>query len=62
MKAPFRSSRVARWLILMGMCGLLPAFFLQCDKAALNLQRGFFWGLGQDLSGLAINQIPGVGG
>ncbi len=61
MRASFRSSRVVRWLILASMCGFLPAFILQCDKAALNLQRGFFYGLGQDLSGLALDQF-GSGG
>lgn len=33
-------------LSLVLLCGVLPAFFLQCDKAALNFQRGFWQGLG----------------
>lgn len=36
------------WLALA--IGLLPAWMLQCDKAALNFQRGFWWGLGTNAS------------
>ncbi len=43
-------------LLLVAVCGLLPAWLLQCDKAALNLQRGFWWGLGNNLSELVVNQ------
>ena len=35
-------------LLLSG--AFLPAFFLQCDKASLNFQRGFWSGLGDSVS------------
>jgi len=42
-------------LLLMG--GFLPAFFLQCDKAALNFQRGFWQGLGDCVSDLLTDPL-----
>jgi|GEM_PF-2236091 len=53
-----RRSRVVRWLVILGMSGILPAFFMRCDKAALNFQRGLFIGLGADVGNLLINQFP----
>lgn len=41
-------TRVRRFL-LIGVAGILPAFVMRCDKAALNLQEGFFEGLGAAL-------------
>jgi len=39
--------RYAYKLLALFLAGsLLPAFFLECDKAALNVQRGFWMGLG----------------
>jgi hypothetical protein len=38
-------------------CGLLPAFFLSCNKAALNLERGFWQGLGYNVSVLVANAL-----
>jgi hypothetical protein len=35
----------------------LPAFFLKCDKAALNFQRGFWQGLGDSLSDLLTDPL-----
>ena len=32
------------------VCALAPAWFLSCNKAALNLQRGFWQGLGFQIS------------
>jgi hypothetical protein len=40
--------RTLTWLALA--VGLLPAYVLQCDKAALNFQRGFWYGLGLNAS------------
>ena len=45
-----RHHRFARWLMLVCSAALLPAFILRCDKAALNLQRGFFDGLGFNIA------------
>jgi hypothetical protein len=41
-----------RIVCLFLVCGMLPAFFLKCDKASLNLQRGFWQGLGYNVSAL----------
>ncbi len=59
MKASYRFSRAMRWMILVGMSGFLPAFLLRCDKALLNLQRGFFQGLGDSLSDLLVDPLAG---
>ena len=59
MKGSYRFSRSFRWMLLVGMSGFLPAFFLKCDKAALNLQRGFFQGLGDSFSDLLIDPLAG---
>lgn len=47
-----------KFVCLALLCGMLPAWFLACNKAALNLQRGFWQGLGFNISELitGINQ------
>ncbi len=47
---PTRLARAARWMMVVAAAGILPAFVLQCDSAALNIQRGFFQELGALLS------------
>ncbi len=42
--------------MVVGAAGLLPAFILNCDKAALQLQRGFLQGLGEDLGDMVLAQ------
>ena len=51
-----RQARVMRWLMIVGMSGILPTFILRCDKAALNFQRGLAEGLGLALSDLVVDQ------
>ncbi|MFQ5493966.1 MAG: hypothetical protein ACE5EX_01160 [Phycisphaerae bacterium] len=51
-----RSSRFTRWLLVVGLAGLMPAVVMRCDKAALNFQRGLFLGLGAGAAGLLLNQ------
>lgn len=53
-------SRVIRWIMLAFSAGLMPAFVMRCDKAALNLQRGFFWGLGEDVGDFVLSQFGGI--
>ena len=55
-----RSLRFRRWLVLVAASSILPAFVMRCDKAALNFQRGLFLGLGQDVSGLIVEQATGL--
>lgn len=55
-----KSLRFRRWLVLVGVFGVLPAFFLRCDKAALNFQRGLFQGLGEDVGSLILEQATGL--
>jgi hypothetical protein len=45
-----RHQRITRWLMVVCSAAVLPAFFLKCDKAALNAQRGFFHGLGEAIA------------
>ncbi len=47
--------RSFRWLALVGTV-VLPAFVMRCDKAALNVQRGFYEGLGLSLSQMLVEQ------
>lgn len=54
-------SRVVYRLVQLAACGLLPAFVMRCDKAALNFQRGFFEGLGLWLSRFAVDAAGVVG-
>ncbi len=56
-----RRGRVVRWLVIVGMSGILPGFIMRCDKAALNFQRAFFEGLGEETSELLLNQFPAGG-
>ncbi len=53
-----RRSRVVRWLMILGMSGIMPAFVMRCDKAAMNFQRGLFEGLGMSVGGLVVDQFP----
>ncbi len=49
--------------MIVAASGVLPAFILQCDKAALNFQRGLMQGLGEDVGTLIVDAIaPVVGG
>ena len=50
-----RTNRIFRWMVILGMSGVLPAFVLRCDKAALQLQRGFFYGLGDAAAELVLD-------
>ncbi|UCF32746.1 MAG: hypothetical protein JSV78_10475 [Phycisphaerales bacterium] len=52
-----RTSRVFRWLLVVGAFGVLPTAIMRCDKAALNFQRGFYEGLGENLSDLVSSQV-----
>jgi len=42
-----------RWAGILAV-GVLPAFVMRCDKAALNFQRGLYEGLGDSLSELLV--------
>ena len=44
-------------MALVLAAAVAPAFFLQCDKAALNLQRGFWQGLGDSISDLLTDPL-----
>ena len=46
--------RILRRSLMMVAAGILPAFIMRCDKAALNFQRGFFEGLGFNVSALLV--------
>ena len=52
--------RIARWLMIVVASGVLPAFILQCDKAALNFQRGLMQGLGEEAADLIMQQAGGL--
>ena len=56
-----RRGRIMRWLVIVGMSGILPGFVMRCDKAALNFQRGLFQGLGEETSELLLDQFPADG-
>lgn len=53
-----RHTRLFRWLLVVGSAGVLPAFILNCDKAALLFQRGLLLGLGESVSDLLIPLTP----
>ena len=53
-----RRGRIMRWLVIVGMSGILPAFIMRCDKASLNFQRGLFQGLGEEVGDLLVTQFP----
>lgn len=44
-----------KWLCLVCMCGLMPAFFLKCNRASLNFQRGLWYGLGFSISAALVD-------
>lgn len=44
-------------LVLAMACGLLPAWLLRCDRASLNLQRGFWLGLGENISAALVQGV-----
>lgn len=50
-------NRLFRWLMLVGTAGMLPAFLLNCDSAALNFQRGLMQGLGDGIGDFLLNQF-----
>ena len=52
-----RRGRIMRWLVIVGMSGILPGFIMRCDKAALNFQRGLFEGLGEEVGDLLVTQF-----
>lgn len=52
-----RRNRLCRWLMLVSTAGMLPAFLLNCDSAALNFQRGLWQGLGEDAGDILLTQI-----
>ena len=53
-----RGASWLRWLMIVGVAGFVPAFILRCDKAALNFERGFLQGLGEDVADLVLEQVP----
>ena len=56
-----RCQRMFRWLMVVAVAGVLPAFVLRCDKAALNFQRGLMQGLGEDVGDLIVQQAGVTG-
>lgn len=49
---------MCRWrskFAALALAGSVLTAFLQCDKALLNLQRGFFQGLGFTISSQLVN-------
>jgi len=42
-------------LVLALACGLLPAWLLRGDRASLNHQRGFWQGLGENISAALVD-------
>ena len=55
-----RTSRLMKWLTVVVAAGMLPAFIMRCDKAALNLQQGLFEGLGMQLGTMAADQFSAL--
>ena len=51
-----RVLRALKLLTIVGAGGLMPGFILRCDKAALNLQRSLFQGLGANIADLIVEQ------
>lgn len=49
--------RMWRWVVVVCSAGLLPVVVMRCDKAALNFQRGLFWGMGEQVSALLVDQV-----
>jgi hypothetical protein len=52
-----RSGRWVRWVLLSGTV-VLPSFVLNCDKAALNLQRSFYQSIGAELGSELVGFLP----
>jgi len=50
-----KRNRLFRWLVVCAV-GVLPGFVMRCDKAALNVQRAFFEGLGVALSDALVGE------
>ena len=48
--------------MLLSVAGVMPAFVMRCDKAALNVQRGFFFGLGEQVSEMLLTAVEVEGG
>ncbi len=44
-------------MALLALGAALPAFFLKCDRVALNFQRGFWQGLGDSISDLLTDPL-----
>ncbi len=55
MRSNQKWTRSARRVLTVLALGFLPAFVMRCDKAALNFQRGFFEGLGFNVSAALID-------
>lgn len=56
MRTTFLHSRRLGWVVLFAGSTLFSSYFLRCDRAALNFQRGLFQGLGENVS----DQIAGA--
>ena len=56
-----RRGPIMRWLVIVGMSGILPGFVMRCDKAALNFLRGLFQRLGEQAGDLLLTQFPAGG-
>ena len=52
-----RPARFFRWLMGIGAAGVMPAFILDCDKAALLFQRSFIQGVGENISDLLLSPL-----
>ncbi len=50
-----KRNRLFRWLVVCAV-GVTPGFVMRCDKAALNVQRTFYEGLGVALSEALVDQ------
>ena len=48
-----------KWLAV-ACSATLPATVMRCDKAALNVQRGFYQGLGDELSEIVGEQFETI--
>ena len=49
------TGRFVRWMMIVGASGIMPAFILRCDKAALNFQRSFWQELGLQTANLVLD-------
>ena len=55
MKSLSRFERAVRWVFIVAAAGVMPAFVMRCDKAALNFQRALYSGLGAGLSQVLVD-------